>query len=339
MAAIPARVPGVSYLFPSPTITFEAALRDVASGSAKARVSAAYALGDVSEPVEKRRALEALIRALDDERGDVRGAACAALGELGEASAVPHLIKRLDEGDAGVRQHAAIALGSLAHPDGFEPLATALRSGPPDLRFQAATSIAEVDPERAFDLVIDALDDRDPQVIGAAALSVGAIAATNDNKRPRAVSALSARLASSDPGTRFDVAYALAELGEAAGRTALADSIDDPERAWDAVTALAQIAASDELARAVASKKAPAEARVLAAGKLLALRDDDPARKVLVEHLKSRKFNVRGLAIEQLAEIGGAWAIAPLEKLSTSSKGVELRGPIDTALRQIRGRA
>ena len=44
------RPPAVSFLFPSSTITFEAALRDLAQGSPKARAAAAQALGDVEDP-------------------------------------------------------------------------------------------------------------------------------------------------------------------------------------------------------------------------------------------------------------------------------------------------
>jgi HEAT repeat protein len=329
----------VSFLFPSPTITFEAALRDLANGSPKARAMAAQALGDVTEPVEKRRAVDALIRALDDDLPQVRMEACAALGELREPGSLPHLIKRLDDGSPPVRQNAAIALGTIGHPDGFEPLATALKDGPADLRFQAATSLAEIDPARAFDLVLAALDDRDGEVIGAAALSVGAIAKDDATQKARAVPALTAKLDHTSPSTRFDVAYALAELGEAAGQDALAAAIGDQDRAWDAVSALGELKAEGELAKAVAARATPAEARVLAAGKLLAIADSEAARAVLLEALTNRKVHVRGLAVEQLADIGGAWAKQPLEKLARSGKGTELLEAIAAALRAIEGRA
>src|SRR3954469_12900327 len=120
----------LSYLFPSQTITFDAALRDLAAGSPKARAMAAHALGDVTEPVERRRAVDALVRALDDDRPEVRAEACGSLGELGEPSVLAALVRRLDDGVAGVRQAAAIALGTLGGAEGFEPLAEALRDGP-----------------------------------------------------------------------------------------------------------------------------------------------------------------------------------------------------------------
>ena len=335
----------MSYLFPSPTITFEAALRDLASGKPKSRAAAAHALGDVTEPVEKQRALAALVHALDDDHPEVRMEACAALGELREPSALPHLIKRLTDGATPVRQNAAIALGTIGHADGFQPLADALKSGPADLRFQAATSLAEIDPERAFELEIAALDDKDGEVVAAAALSVGAIAKALD-KRGAAVPALLGKLEHSNPGTRFDVAYALAELGDPAGRETLVKAVSDDDRAWDAVSALAELGASDELANVVAAKLAQMEARVLAAGKQLALGDfprsptdaDAAARALLLEALTHRKVNVRGLAIEQLAEVGGDWAKQPLEKLARTGKGTELLEPIATALRSIEGR-
>jgi HEAT repeat protein len=253
--------------------------------------------------------------------------------------ALPHLIKRLNDGAAPVRQNAAISLGTIGHPDGFEPLVTALREGPPDMRFQAATSLAEIDPARAFEHVVAALDDKDQEVVGAAALSVGAIAKLDEARRATALAALTPKLDHGNPGTRFDVAYALAELGDASGRSALAAALADNDRAWDAVSALGGLEAAEELGTAVASKASPMEARVLAAGRLLALGvDSEPARALLLEALTNRKPNVRGLAIEQLAEVGGAWAKQPLEKLARSGKGTDLLEPIASALRTIEGR-
>lgn len=330
----------MSFLFPAAEITLEAALRDIASGKPKSRAAAAHALGDVTDPVEKRRAADALVRALDDDQPEVRAEACASLGDLGEPGTLPALIKRLADGATPVRQNAAIALGSIGHADGFEPLAEALRDGPADLRFQAATSLAEIDPVRAFEPVLAALGDKDPQVVGAAALALGAIAKDDAAKRERADAALAAKLTHADAGARFDVAYALAELGNSAGRATLEAAATDEGRAWDAVNALVELEATDELTRVVANRKAPQEARVLAAGRVLKLGvTDTSARTVLLEALDARKVHVRGVAIEQLAEVGGSWASAPLEKLARSGKAAELLEPIAAALRQIAERS
>jgi len=324
----------MSEWFPQTTITFDAALRDLASGSAKARALAAHALGEVTEPADKRRALDALVRALDDDRGEVRAEACSSLGGLGEPSALPFLLRRLDDGIPEVRQSAAIALGTLRLAEAFEPLALARREGPADLRFQAASSLAELDPARAYDPLIAALGDRDPQVVGAAALALGAIGDA------RALPALHAQLEHREAATRFDVAYALAELRDGAGRDVLAAAVSDVAQAWDAVTALGWLDAKPELARAIGSNKTLHEAAVLAAGNLLRIdAADAKAREVVLDALTSRKGHVRALAIEQLAEHAGAWARPALEKLARSRKGADYGELIANALRAIGERA
>ncbi|MFT3700287.1 MAG: HEAT repeat domain-containing protein [Kofleriaceae bacterium] len=332
----------MSYLFPSSTITFDAALRDIAGGSPKARAFAAHALGDVQEPAEKRRAVDALTLALEDDRPEVRAEAASSLGTLGELGSVPALIKRLDDGAAAVRQNAAIALGTMRAMEGFDPLAEALADGPADLRFQAATSLAEIDPLKSFPHVMKALDDKDPQVVGAAALSVGAIAseAGDPALKEQARLALAPKLDHADAGAKFDVAYALADLDDAAGTKILAGALKDEARAWDAVTALARLKAIPELIGAALDKKTPVEAQTLAAGRVLATqRDHQSSQKVLIDALTARKVHVRGIAIEQLADIGGPWAKEPLEKLSRSGKGSELLEPIANALKSISQRA
>lgn len=341
----------MSFLFPSQTITLEAALRDLVQGSPRARTAAAHALSDVRDPAEKRRAVAALVDALDDDRPEVRAQAASSLGELGasgepaearDPAVLAKLIRRLDDGVPGVRQHAAIALGTLGDPAGFAALAAALGEGPADLRFQAATSLAEIDPARAYEPLIAALGDPDPQVVAAAALSLGAIGDA------RAVPVLANALSHASAATRFDVAYALAELGDPSGRDLLVAGVADSERAWDAVTALGLLGrvapadATDALGRALVGKHTPPEATVLAAGTILKLAPDsvhhDAARRVLLAGLAARKLNVRGLAVEQLGEIGGSWAIAPLEKLAASSKGAEVGDATAAALAQIRER-
>jgi HEAT repeat protein len=326
----------VSFLFPSSTITFEAAIRDLASGNPKSRAFAAHALGDVVEPTEKRRAVAALIAALEDDRPEVRAEACSSLGDLGELAPVPGLIKRLDDGSAPVRQNAAIALGTLRAAEGFDALALALREGPADLRFQAATSIAEIDGRKAFDPLLAALGDKDTQVVCAAALALGSIPGDDADLKTRARTALVEHLDDVDAAARFDVAYALAELDDKAGQRVLANALGDPERAWDAVTSLARLQDRAALIRGLTDERVPPEATVLAAGWVLRLGDEhEPAKRVLLAALTTRKTHVRGLAVEQLTDVGSEWAIAPLEAMAKIAKNGELLEPIAGALRAI----
>jgi HEAT repeat protein len=153
------------------------------------------------------------------------------------------------------------------------------------------------------------------------------------------------RLGHGEASTRFDVAYALAELGDPHGRDVLVAAFADEGRAWDAVNALTRLATADDaevLGRALTSKHTPPEATVLAAGAIFKIAPHgahhDAARRVLLAALSARKTHVRGIAVEQLGEIGGAWAIAPLEKLAKTSKGAELLEVIAAALRDIEAR-
>jgi HEAT repeat protein len=332
----------VSYLFPSSTITLDAALRDLARGSPRGRAFAAHALGDVTEPAARARAVPALIAALDDDRAEVRAEVCASLGDLGDAAAIAGLARKLGDPAADVQRCAAIALGSLGvagHAAGFDPLAAALRDGPPALRPQAAVSLAEIDPARAFDPLVAALADPAPPVVAAAAISLGAI------RDPRAAPLLAPHLDHADPATRFDVAYALAELRDGRGRGLLTAALAEPARVWDALTALAWLAApqdADAIAGCLVRKGTPPEATLRAAGVLLAIapasRHVDAARRVLIAALTVRKVHLRGLAVEQLAEVGGPWATEPLTKLAASGKGKELAEPIADALAAIASR-
>ncbi len=339
----------MSLLFPSATITLDAALRDLTSGGAKARVAAAHALGDIRDPDDRPRALTALLAALDDDLAEVRAEAATSIGELGEdapdaAALVAQLARRLGDGDAMVRQNAAIALGSLRHPDGIGPLVTALQEGAADVRFQAASSLAEIDGAAAYAPLVVALGDGDPQVVGAAALSLGAIG------EGRAVGPLAGVLDHADPGARFDAAYALAELRDGRGRAVLIAALADDARAWDAAAALEWLGTIDDahaLAGLLVRRKADPNPVLRAAGAILriARRCAVPtattaaARRVLHAALGLRKLPLRGLAVEELATAGDAADVAVLERLRSSRKGKELADAIADALRQIQERA
>jgi HEAT repeat protein len=357
----------MSYLFPSSTITLEAALRDVASSNVKARLRAVQALGHLEDATARRRAAAALVVALDDNAAAVRAEAAAALGQLAEVAPVPALVARLADGDSAVRQQAAIALGGLRDRSGFAPLLEALRDGPADLRFQAVTSLAEIDPVAAYEPLTDALGDRDAKVAAAAAVALGTL---GDG---RAVRHLVPALGHSDAEVRFEAAWALAELGDARGSAELraqlpgrAPSAAPAQRMVEAVEALARLGSSverDALAGVLAVKDAPPEVAIVAARYVLALAAQRPheaggdaaagavaepatavtaqrraAEQVLLAALGARKEHLRGLAIEQLAHVGGDWATAPLRALRAGRRGRALLEPIDDALAAIAAR-
>lgn len=363
----------MTYELRSNTITFEAALRDLGSPRPAVRAQAAHALGDVTEPAERARAVRALIQTLGDPRPEVRTEAALALGELGSEDAVSPLVARVGDGEPAVRQAAIIALGRLGLASAFEPLASALVDGPPDVRFQAATSLAEIDAPRAAGPLLAALEDSDGEVVGAAAVALGAIG------EKRAIEPLVALLDTwSRPETRFDIAYALADLGDTRAVDILGGFADHKQLGWDAIVALEKLgtnldtglgagsdpspgagpgssidpsldpaidadairsAAADYLVPLLARRFLDPMRKLRAAGALLALDPEhagvDTARKVLLAGLGARKREQVGLAVELLGRVGGAWARAPLTQLRGRRAGKPFHEEIDEALARL----
>jgi HEAT repeat protein len=323
---------------PSDTITFEAAMRDLADGSAKAKVAAAQALGGVTAPDERDAAVAALLVAARDDRADVRSAAALSLGDLEREAAVEGLAHLLDDGVTAVRQSAGIALGKLGFRSGLPPLLAALRDGPVDLRFQAATSIVEIDADAAYQPLIDALDDDDGEVLGAVALALGAV---GDG---RATDALAALLDHRRPATRFDAAYALVQLGDVRGREVLIAALRDPEVSWDAIEALEELgdrAAVGPLSELANASRRPGVAEVRAAAAVLALDPDGSLAAAacarLEAGLQARKLEVAALALESIERRGvtaslNAWATRALTAGRATRRGRRLGVDIDRAL-------
>jgi len=72
---------------------------------------------------------------------------------------------------------------------------------------------------------------------------------------------------------------------------------------------------------------------VLAAGSILRKTPDHAAaRRVVLAGLEHRKGHVRGLAVEQLMDAGGEWAVAPLEKMAKLGKNREFLEVVASAL-------
>ena len=235
-----------------------------------------------------------------------------------------------------VRQGAAIALGTLRAPAAFPPLVTALAEGPVDLRYQAATSLVEIDALAAFTHLAAAVGDPDAQVVAAVALALGG---TGD---PRAPALIARLLEHADAGVRFDAAYALAQLDDRRGLAALVEGLGDNGRDWDAVLALERVgdaASAPALAAVLGRRGSSPEVQARAAGAALTLAPDGPdaarARAHLLEAITSRRLTVRGVAIDELAKVGGDWAVAPLTTLATRRRGKEVADALSAALARI----
>jgi HEAT repeat protein len=300
----------------------------------RARIAAVAALANPGDRVQE--AIAALRAATSDLRPEVRATACLSLGEIDSAESAEIVALCLDDGDMEVRQNAAIALGTLGRIEGFEPLLQALQTGPADLRFQAATSMVEIDTSRSFDPLMTALaDEADPEVLGALALALGAIG------DKRCADAIARLLEHEQSRTRLDAGYALAELGDPRGIEVLAAAALASEGSWDAVTALAGLGkvALPALQKLVSDSKAPRTGLILASAAVLRHEPDDAvARSILLGALRASKLELRGLATEQLREVGRQWALPGLRALQRSFRGRKIRDAVDEAIAAIEKR-
>jgi HEAT repeat protein len=190
-------------------------------------------------------ALPGLLARLDDPDGEVRAAACRALGALGDARAAGVLIERLRTSEGEERDEAAAALGRfppealgglgtcldpragdpvavaaleavrLAQAQAFEPEVLALTRAPaPDVRLAALRAAAALPGARAEMVLFRALADREERV------QIEALDLLVDREGDRAATTLIALLSTAD-SLRFRVIRALGRLRAAAAASKL----------------------------------------------------------------------------------------------------------------------
>jgi len=92
------------------------------------RWSAAWAL----EKIGDRRAVPALIAALQGADDNLRSSAARGLGRIGDPRAVEPLVVALSDVDSHVRRDAAAALGLIGDPRAVKPLEALLTVGSPE---------------------------------------------------------------------------------------------------------------------------------------------------------------------------------------------------------------
>lgn len=288
-------------------INIDAALRDLEHPDPRVRASAASALDRA--PLDRREEVcLALRNALDDGRGDVRYAAALSLREHEDADAVPRLLSMLEDRDPMARQAAVMALGRIGDPRAVMPLVEALRDGPPDVRFQAVTSLVELADPRGVEAIIATLEDIDAEVRASAAAAVG------DLRAHEGADAVALLLADLDAKVTLEAAYALSRLGDDRGLDTLcrmATHRDFGFLACEALGHLANPAARAALERAHRGFFLHPLTKLRAAASLLQLGERGP-RDYLLRQTRSRRGEVRGLALELLGELGGAWALDAL---------------------------
>ena len=121
---------------------------------ARVRRYLALSLGEVHDP----RAVDALVRALQDPDAQTVLYAVWALGTIGDARAAPDLVPLLENQDPGLRKIAAYALGALDAPEALGPLRGLLNDPVEDVAWNAALSLARRGDRTGLPLLLRMLD-------------------------------------------------------------------------------------------------------------------------------------------------------------------------------------
>lgn len=125
---------------------------------AQVRGAACFALGRIGD----LRAVGPLVSALQDQADEVRCRAAVALGLIGSVS-VLRTTETEDEEDATIRWAAIQALGNLG-PPAVDCLAKALRHGPKRERAKVVVALGETRDVSAVGPLAEVLNDEDPEV-------------------------------------------------------------------------------------------------------------------------------------------------------------------------------
>jgi len=104
-----------------------------------------------------------LIKALEDENGNIRSKSAWALGEIGDERAILPLIEHLGDVNATARWKSAISLGKFGKK-ALKPLIDALNYENAVVREKAALALGELGDPDALDVLKSAMQDDDVYV-------------------------------------------------------------------------------------------------------------------------------------------------------------------------------
>ena len=257
------------------------------------------------DEMKAKKDFEGLFQALNNKRNVyIRTDAAKALGEIGDASALEPLIAALKDPKKDVRSAAAEAIGKIGgDPRAVEAVAETLKNGKSLERDEAASALGKIRHKAGVEHLLPALKDQDCFVRQSAAASLGQIG------DPSAVEALAQTLKDDDKDVRQAAVLALGEIGGAAAVDLLIQSLKDE-------SVLVRYRTAETLGRIGGPDAVDALIGLLKDGGWVA----PPASK---GKPPGKKVWVRQKAIEALAEIGDARAVAPItEALNDKQEAV-----------------
>ena len=145
-------------------------------------------------------------KALSSEIPELRMAAAAALGKLGDESGINSLKSALSDTDPRVRQRVCMALGEINHPSAVPALIDRLGDPNGQVRHEAAISLSAIGTDQALAALKNMMDADNTAIRRIAASALGE-AGTADVVEP-----LAAALNDPDEGVRSASIYSIIEL-------------------------------------------------------------------------------------------------------------------------------
>ncbi len=267
--------------------------------------------------------------ALGSDIPELRMAAASALGQLGEASAVPNLAKALEDENPNVRVRACAALAQLDHPKAVPALISRLSDPHGKVRREAAVALASIGTDQALAALLDMLDDSSTSIRRIAAASLGEAGTV------RAVQPLTNALNDESSAVRSAAVFSIIELLSNAPTQQshqIRDTVVSELKGADSATIKPLVEILDE-----SSQRRQRRNAAWFLGRVVA--DADPhIVEVLVTALESDDNSTAQFAATSLSEIGGELVEDELlEFVTDTSNDDEARAKAVFVLGQVGG--
>ncbi len=278
-----------------------------------------------------RRAVPHLARVLQHPDAGVRGAAVAALGNIGGTAALTALTTAFEQGasaDRTVLAGALLLCAERSQAEGRQAEADALYERlrkadlPPHLRRSAARALILLRGAEAAPLLVEQLRSGDEPTRTAALLLVREAGGSSGTRGGWIVPAVASALAGLPPEVQVPTLGALADRGDPdaapAVRTALRSSV--PEVRLAALRALGRLGDVSDIPVLLATAAADIRDQTAAARASLAALSGNGVDAALLRALEQGELAVRAAAIEALGRRGHAPAARVLVRIARGTE-------------------
>ncbi|NJN65307.1 MAG: HEAT repeat domain-containing protein [Chloroflexaceae bacterium] len=260
------------------------------------------------EKLKAKRDIPGLVKALDYQKDpEVRQAAAAALGSLGDPQAVAVLIAALRRGDEPIREASAWALAQSGASQAMEALMAALGDAALPVRKAAVAGLGHLGISQAIEPLVEVLRRRDealfPETFQALA-QIGAVIGAKEGEaayHSRLLEPLAALLREPDLRTRQATATALERVGWQPGQDETSAAYWIVRQDWERCVAVGAPAVPP-LAAALTEQDSPPDVRPSLFRSLVKI--GPPAAPSLIAMLKHASTDVRKAAFHALVSLG-----------------------------------